>query len=56
MRFLKFLNEKVRGIQKIKNEIDTLKKSEKMGKLTPAGKKRLNKLQDILIKADVFDF
>lgn len=57
MRFKKYITEmSSTQIKKTKEEIKKLKQSKKIGKLTPAGKKQLERLENMLIKAGVFNF
>jgi hypothetical protein len=52
----KYLGEKKVTLSSIKKEIAELKASQARGKLKPAGKKRLERLEDFLIKKGIFDF
>jgi hypothetical protein len=52
----KYLGEKKVTLSSIKKEIAELKASQARGKLKPEGKKRLERLEDFLIKKGIFDF
>lgn len=59
MKFKKYLKESKltnKQIQKIKNEIKSLKSYMDKGKLKPEGKKRLETLEDMLFREGIFDF
>lgn len=44
------------NVEKVKKELTFLRKSEKMGKITDAGRKRKEKLEDYLFSKNIFDF
>ena len=57
--FKQYLNEKKLSpnqVDNIKKEIAELKASLNKGKLTQQGKKRLEKLEDVLFDMGIFDF
>lgn len=59
MRLKQYLIEKKlspANIAKIKQEVKELKASMEKGKLAMKGKKRLEKLEDVLFDAGIFDF
>jgi hypothetical protein len=55
MRLKQYINEKI-DANALKKEILDLKKSQKMGKLTKIGKKKLEKLENKLISMGIFNF
>ena len=42
-------------VDKIRKEVESLKKSKRQGKLTVAGKRRLDQLEGVLFQMGIFD-
>jgi ribosomal protein L29 len=52
----KYLNENDQKIAQAKKELAYLRKSEKMGKLTDQGKRKIERIENYLFSKGIFDF